>query len=83
MFNISSFLEKFSKNISNIESNKTKILEIIKKHTNLNLLPKEIEIKNYIVYIKSSPIIKNKIFIYKNKILEEVSILLIKITDIR
>jgi len=63
MFNIEKYLEKFSKNIRNAELNKTKILEIIKKHTNLNLLPEEIEIKNYIAYIKSSPAVKNKLFI--------------------
>ncbi|KKR31680.1 MAG: hypothetical protein UT65_C0020G0009 [Parcubacteria group bacterium GW2011_GWF2_39_8b] len=84
MFNIEKYLEKFSKNIRNAELNKTKILEIIKKHTNLNLLPEEIEIKNYIAYIKSSPAVKNKLFIHKNKILEEISTSLsTKIIDIK
>ena len=73
MFNISSFLEKFSKNINSAELRKKQILEIIEKQTQINIPPEEIEIKDYVLYIKSSPAVKNKLFIYKSKILEDVS----------
>ena len=84
MFNISKFVGKFSKNIKSIETDKQKILEIIEKNTQIKILPKEIEIKDYIVYVKSTPAIKNKLFIYKEKILEDISLSLpTKIVDIR
>ena len=84
MFNISKFLGKFSKNIKSTETDRQKILEIIEKNTQIKILPEEIEIKDYIIYIKSSPAIKNKLFIYKEKILENISSSLpTKIVDIR
>ena len=84
MFNISSFLEKFSKNIQNTELHKEKILEIIEKQTQIKISPQDLEIKDYIIFIKSSPAIKNKIFIFKNKILEEISVSVpVKIIDIK
>lgn len=84
MFNIQRYLEKFSKNIKSIEIYKKQILEIIEKNAQISIPSNEIEIKNYIVYIKSSPAVKNKLFIYKNKILEEISVSLpTKIIDIR
>ena len=85
MFNISSFLDKFSKNIKLAEVSKEQILKIIEKQTQIKLSPKQIEIKNYIICTLVSPAVKNKIFIYKNKILEDInnSIPDIKIVDIR
>ena len=75
---------KFSKDVRNAELHKTKIIEIIEKHTQLHILPKNLEIKDYIIYIKDSPAVKNKIFIYKNKILEETSISIpTKVVDIK
>ena len=84
MFNISKFLDKFFKNIESIDLYKKQILEIIKKETQLDIPNKDIEIKNNIVYLKTSSAISNKIFIYKSKILEEINeIIPIKIIDIR
>ena len=84
MFNISSFLEKFSKNIESTEINKQQIIGIIEKNTQIKVLPEEIEIKDYIVYISSSPAVKNKLFVYKEKIINDInSILTIKIIDIK
>ena len=84
MFNIASFLEKLSKNIKADELSKKQILEIIEKHIQINILPAEIEIKDYVLYVKSSPAVKNKLFIYKTKILEEIAqSLTVKVVDIR
>ena len=84
MFNISSFLDKFSKNLKSSELYKKQILEIVEKQTQINIPPEEMEIKDYIVYVKSSPAVKNKIFIYKNKILEDINMTIpIKIVDMR
>jgi hypothetical protein len=85
MFNISSFLQKFSQNIFSLEEQKKQISEIIEKHTQINFPKEAIEIKNYIIYLKTSPATANKVFIYKNKILEEISqqIPNLKITNIK
>ena len=84
MFNIEKFLEKFSKNIKSIEIYKKQISEIILNQTQINILPEDIEIKNNTIYTSSSPAVLNKIFIHKNKILEEIGkSLLIKIVDIK
>ena len=82
--NISKFLEKFSKNILTDELYKKQIVEIIEKQTQLNISTSDVEIRNYTLYVKASPAVKNKIFIYKNKILEEISATLTtKVVDIR
>ena len=73
MFNISSFLEKFSKNVKSAELYKQQILEIIGKSIQISVTPNDLEIKDYTIYIKASPAIKNKLFIYKSKILEEIA----------
>ena len=84
MFNIEKFLEKFSRNIKNVEIYRKQVLEIIKKQTNIELGLNLIEIRNNIIYIKSNPVVLNKIFIYKKQILEDISVSLsIKIVDIR
>ena len=84
MFNISNFLEKFSKNIKLAELYKKQIIEVIERQTQIKISPKDLEIKNVVVYIKSSPAIKNKIFIYKTELLKEIeSLVSTKITDIK
>ena len=84
MFNISSFLDKFSKNIKSAELHKEQILEIIEKHTQLKLSPEQIEIKNYIIYTHASQAAKNKLFIYKNIILDDMEKFTpTKVVDIR
>lgn len=84
MFNISKFLGKFSKEVDSLEANKQKVSEIIKNVTGLNIEVGDIEIKNYIVYIKSNPSILNKIFISKVRLIESISNSTnIKIIDIK
>ncbi len=84
MFNISQFLERFSKEVKNSESNKIQISEIIKKTTGIDIKTGDIEIKEYIVFIKSNPSVLNKIFINKEKILSEFAVSTnIKIVDIK
>lgn len=84
MFNIEKYLQKFSKNVRLAELHKNKILEIIQKHTQLFILPKNLEIKDGVVFVRESPAVKNKLFIYKNPILEEISTSVpIKIIDIK
>jgi len=84
MFNISSYLEKFSKNISSAELHSEKILEILKKHTGISFEKNDIEVKNYIVDVSGSPAVKNKIFMYKKAILDDIALSLpITVVDIK
>ena len=84
MFNIEKYLEKFSKDVRDVELHKAKIIEIIQKHTQLLLLPKQIEIRDAVIHVNDSPIVKNKLFIFKNKILTEIAHSTpVKVIDIR
>ena len=84
MFNIERFLQKFSKGVQSAEFQKEKIIEIIKKNTQIELTKNDLEIKEYVLMIKSSPAVKNKLFISKNKILEDCNNLTeMKLVDIR
>jgi hypothetical protein len=84
MFNIEKYLEKFSKEAKLAELHKGKIIEIIEKHTQLYILPKNIEIKDGVLFVTESPAVKNKLFMYKQDILGEIGVSVpIKIADIR
>lgn len=73
MFNIDRYLQKFSKNLNSLESDKKKIVDIINKNTNLKLEVSSIEIKNYVVIVETTRVGKSQLFINKNKILGEIS----------
>ena len=84
MWNISSFLEKFSKSLQSTESEKQHILDVIEKQTNIRLNLKDFEIKNYTVEVRATPAIKNKLFIYKRQLLEEINTFSsVKVVDIK
>lgn len=84
MFNIEKYLEKFSKDVKNFELHKSEIIKIIEKHTGLYILPKNLEIRDAVLHVNESPAVKNKLFIYKEKILEEISVnLSMKVVDIK
>jgi hypothetical protein len=83
MFNIGKFLEKLSGDIQTSEQDKKQISIIVKKHTGLDVSYTLFDIKGFVVYIKTSPAIKNLIFINKKAILDDIaSNTKHKITDI-
>lgn len=81
MFNISSFLSKFSKNINDNNLIKEEICKSILNRTNLVLKQEDITIKNNILFLDITPVYKSKIFINKKDILLDISSF--KITDIK
>ncbi len=84
MFNIGNFLNKFSKKIQTLELDIENVLRVIEDKTGLKISLNNIEIKNNTVYIQASPAIKNKIFIFKQGIIDEINKnLQVKIIDIR
>ena len=66
---ITEFLEKFKKILFKKEEIYKIISQTIFKYTHFELEPKFISIKNAIIYIDTTPIVKSEIFVYKNKIL--------------
>lgn len=83
MFNISDYLDKFSKSINSAESDKKQIIKMIKNHIGIEFLPEKIEIKDCIVHLDCSTAVKNKIFTNKEAILDSIASLSIKIIDIK
>lgn len=84
MFNIEQYLKRFSKGIASIELNKTKIIEIINKHTNISVDSSKVEIKDYKVIVDTSAVGKNQIFLNKRKILDDIKVITgINIIDIK
>ena len=84
MFNISSFLEKISKSVQSKEFYNEQIIDVIEKNTNIKLKSEDVELKDNIVLIKCSPAIKNRLFISRGKILEEISVFTpVRVIDIR
>lgn len=73
MFNISSFLEKFSKRIRSQNISYDDICEIIRKKARVECNRSSLFFQNGILYINHSPAIKNKIFISKKDILDSLN----------
>lgn len=83
MFNIEKYLQRFSKNLSLIGEDKEKIIEVINKYTKINIKTSDVEIKDYKIKINTSTVGKNQIFLFKNKIIDEInSTLNVKVVDI-
>lgn len=74
MFNISSFLDKTKKTIDFSDDQKNQIIEIIEKKTLIKLGKEQVEIKNYKIFVKGSPGVLNKIFIYKEDLLKQINL---------
>ncbi len=84
MLNISKYLEKFKNDINKGQFLVDNIVSTIKKHTNIDIENKDIDVKSNIIYINTPPSYKNKIFIHKESILIDInSISNIVFIDIR
>jgi hypothetical protein len=83
MFDISSFLKKFSIQIDSSEEKLEIVCAAIEKYTGVRLEKTHIEFKDGIIRIKTSPAIKNKIFIYKKAISEDMASRGVTALDIR
>ncbi len=70
MFDIAKYLEKFKKIGNSKFLLRNSVADAIKLVCNIEIEPKNIEIKDFMARIKEKPIIKNQIFLKKTKILE-------------
>jgi len=83
-FNIGEYLKKFTKITPPDDFLKEIILEGVKTEIGIDIDKKNITVSGGIVYIKTSPIIKNEIFMKKEKIISIIKEKqTIKIADIR
>ena len=83
MFNISQFLDKFSKLRSNAVVVRTTVIETLKENLNLTVSEKDIQVKEGIVYIQANPLIKNMLNTKKPALLEALTKKGLEIRDIR
>ena len=82
---ISNFLGKVKQLLFKNEEYYEIISQVINRHIFLVVDPKLIKIRGSIIYIQSSPLVKNEIMIHKRGILSDISEVLTerKFTDIR
>jgi hypothetical protein len=72
MFNISNYLKKISKKIDSSDDLKKTIIDIIEREVGIKIDFENIEIKDYYLNINSNQAVKNKLFIYKDRIIKEI-----------
>lgn len=85
MFNIGNYLQKFSSLIIDSKALKRSILSVIYDVIGVELKEKDIDLQKSILYIKTTPLIKNEIYLKKDLILKQLKekSSLVNITEIR
>ena len=73
MFNIGNFFEKFKRIYKDESDKKEKVISLIREITNITLDLSKITIKDGVLQIKASPIIRNEINMKKPDILKGLS----------
>lgn len=71
MFNISKFFEKFVRLQKNNQLTREIIISTIKDIAGAQIKEADLDLKEESVYIKSSPILRNQVFMWKEKIEEK------------
>jgi hypothetical protein len=77
------YLKKFSNFLNNKQQSQKVVAAEIGRVLGIEIKKQKIEIKEGVVYIKESPIIKNTIFFNKKVILDNLQKGGLKVTDIR
>jgi hypothetical protein len=83
MFNISNFLQKFSKIEAASRSSKESLSNGIKKISGIDITPQDIMLENGILRLRVGPIARNEILMRKSKILGELNSSGLIVKDIR
>ena len=84
MFNIEKYLERFKKLDESEKEAKDKIITVLFKIFNIKFSAEDLEIKNAVLIIRCNPVVKNSLYIKKEKILEAIKGVTAKrIIDIR
>jgi hypothetical protein len=72
MFNIEKYLERFKKLGESEKESKEKIIAVLFGVLNIRFSADDLEIKNAVLIIKCNPVVKNSLYIKKEKILEAI-----------
>ena len=73
MIEIKRFLEKFLGKRYSLDLIEKSVVEVVLKETGLGNSKMNISIKGSIVFISANPVVKNLVFLSKEKILSEIS----------
>ncbi len=74
MFDIAKYLEKFKALSQSRDFLRNSVSEAVKEICNIEIDPKKIVVKDGIARISEKPIIKNEIFMKKQRILENLDV---------
>lgn len=81
---INKLLDVYRKRLLGAEDDRRKIIEIIARVSGITLNEKELTVRDYVLTVHAGAPIKNELFLYKTRIIEEFSKTLTKkIIDIR
>lgn len=82
---VSLFLEKFKKLLSQKEVSQTLISETLFKYLKIPINEKMFRVKGSVIYIQGSPVLRSEILIHKESILSDLNKTIgnIRFTDIR
>lgn len=70
--NIAQFLEIYKKKLSSEDDKRAVILKIISEEIHISIDEKTLSIEKGLIKIKSSPALKNEIFLHKNNIIKKI-----------
>ena len=73
MENAGSFLQRFKKILFSQGARVDLAIEAIKKETGTDVLAKDISIRNDVLFVSTSSVLKNTIFLKKKAILEKIN----------
>ena len=68
MIEITGLLLRFSNLLFSEEAKKDSIKDVLHQTNGLQIKPRDIKIKNNVIYLNIKPIYKNEVFLNKNKI---------------
>jgi hypothetical protein len=75
--------EKFNALLNSAVASKKRFIDIVLETTKITLLDSEITIRDSVVFIAASSMIRNELFMHKKRILEALAAEKIQIKDIR
>ncbi|HEY4515972.1 MAG TPA: hypothetical protein VJH67_02165 [Candidatus Paceibacterota bacterium] len=83
MLNIKSFFQKFAKIQEESAASKEGITNAIKKVTGINLTPNNFTLEEGVLRLSVTPIIRNELYMRKDKIISELTSAGFKVKEIR
>lgn len=70
--NIKEFLEVYRKKLSHEDDKRTSLIQIIKETSGVTINEKDMTVARGVISIKAGHVVKNEIFLYKEKIIAQI-----------